>query len=313
MKEAKAPGQANRKGITLLEIMKMFPTEKAAQKWFESVCWPTERCCGHCGSTRTHKAKHPKMPYRCTDCRQYFSVKTGTVFASSKVPLQKWAIAIYLEQTSLKSISSMKLHRDIGVSQPTAWFMLHRIREAWKNPEGDFRFFGPVEVDETYFGGKRRNMSKQKRQSLEGRGAIGKTAVIGIKDRTSTEVRASVVRQTDSPTLQGFIHDKVHQGAKVYTDEAPAYEGLPNRQAVKHSVGEYVRGMVHTNGIESFWAVLKRAHKGTFHKISPKHLDRYVGEFSGRHNDREADTADQMAHVAKGMVGKRLRYRDLIA
>ena len=161
----KAPGKASRVGITLLQILDMFPDEKAAIRWFEAVYWPAERCCGHCGSLRTCEASHVKMPYWCTDCRSYFSAKTGTALASSKIPLRKWAIAIYLEQTSLKGVSSMKLHRDIGVSQPTAWFMLHRIREAWarETPGG---FSGPVEADETYFGGRRRNMSNAKRKAL---------------------------------------------------------------------------------------------------------------------------------------------------
>lgn len=313
MATKKAPGKANRNGISLIEILEMFPTEAAASKWFESIYWPTERCCGHCGSTRTRPASHRKMPYWCSDCRSYFSVKTGTALASSKISLRKWAIAIYLEQTSLKSISSMKLHRDIGVSQPTAWFMLHRIREAWSKPTQSPPFSGPVEADESYFGGRRRNMPKAKRESLEGRGVSGKTAVIGLKDRATNQVKATVVKRTDAPTLQGFVHDNTETGAKVYTDDAPVYDALPNHESVKHSVGEYVKGQAHTNGIESFWTVLKRAHKGTFHKISPKHLDRYVREFAGKHNLRHLDTKDQMAHVASALIGKRLLHRDLIA
>ena len=143
------------------------------------------------------------MPYWCTDCRSYFSVRTGTPIARSNVPLRKWAIAIYLCLTSLKSVSSMKLHRDIGVSQPTAWFMLHRIREAWAG-DSDDQLDGPAEVDETYFGGKRENMPLAKRKTLAGRGAVGKTAVVGVKDRDSGEVRAEVVERTDSTTLKGF-------------------------------------------------------------------------------------------------------------
>ena len=255
------------------------------------------------------------MPYWCTDCRSYFSVKTGTALASSKIPLRKWAIAIYLEQTSLKGVSSMKLHRDIGVSQPTAWFMLHRIREAWAH-ENPGEFSGPVEADETYFGGRRRNMSNAKRKELAvtGRGAIGKTAVIGLKDRERNQVRAQVVENTGKETLQWFVHDNVDTDAVVYTDEALAYEGVARRQeTVRHSVAEYVRGQAHTNGIESFWAVLKRAHQGTFHKLSPKHLNRYVREFAGKHNLRHLDTRDQMVQVASALVGKRLLHRNLIA
>ena len=311
----KAPGKAYRVGITLLQILDMFPDENAATRWFGAVYWPAERCCGHCGSLRTCEASHVKMPYWCTDCRSYFSVKTGTALASSKIPLRKWAIAIYLEQTSLKGVSSMKLHRDIGVSQPTAWFMLHRIREAWARevPGG---FSGPVEADETYFGGRRRNMSnaRRKERADTGRGAVGKTAVVGIKDRETNQVRAQVIERTDTATLQGFVRNNADRDAIVYTDDALAYDGVSRwHETVRHSVAEYVRGQAHTNGIESFWAVLKRAHQGTFHKLSPKHLNRYVREFAGKHNLRHLDTQDQMAQVAAALVGKRLLHRDLIA
>ena len=310
----KVPGKASRVGITLLQILEMFPDEKSATRWFEAVYWPTERYCGHCGSLRTCEASHAKMPYWCTDCRSYFSVKTGTALASSKIPLRKWAIAIYLEQTSLKGVSSMKLHRDIGVSQPTAWFMLHRIREAWNRPGRDTPLNGPVEIDETYMGGKRRNMPKAKRAEMEGRGAVGKTAVVGMKDRETNQVRAQVVERTDADTLQGFVHENADTEAVVYTDDALAYNGVARwHETVNHSVGEYVRQQAHTNGIESFWAVLKRAHQGTFHKLSPKHLNRYVREFAGKHNLRHLDTQDQMMQVAAALVGKRLLHRDLIA
>ena len=164
----KAPGKAHREGVTLVELMDMFPTDKAAKEWFESVVWADGRYCGKCGSDNTREVKNAKpMPYWCTDCRSYFSVRTGTPIARSNVPLRKWAIAIYLCLTSLKSVSSMKLHRDIGVSQPTAWFMLHRIREAWAGDDDD-QLDGPAEVDETYIGGKRKNMPKSKRKKLTG-------------------------------------------------------------------------------------------------------------------------------------------------
>ena len=287
----KAPGKAHREGLTVVELMDLFPTEEAATEWFESIIWPDGRHCPKCGSIRTREASHAKMPYWCTDCRSYFSVKSGTAMQRSKIPLRKWAIVIYLCLTSLKSVSSMKLQRDIGVSQPTAWFMLHRIRQAWAEDDDD-QFDGPVEVDETYIGGKRRNMSKSKRKELMGRGTVGKTAVVGVKDRESNEVRAEVVSATDGETLKGFVREHVEPGSVLYTDEAAAYNGMTEfeHEAVNHSVGEYVDGMAHTNGIESFWSMLKRAHKGTFHKISPKHLQRYVSEFAGKHNVRESDT-----------------------
>jgi transposase-like protein len=310
----KAPGKAHRKGITLVQLMDMFPNEEAATDWFEETFWAGDRCCGHCGSTRTREVPNRKpMPYWCSDCRKYFSVRTGTVLQKSRVRLRKWAIALYLELTSLKGISSMKLHRDIGVSQPTAWFMLHRIREGWNQPNGNGDFSGPVEVDEAYMGGKRRNMSNKQRKQLTGRGPVGKVAVAGVKDRASNRVAAQVVPNTKSETMSRFIMEHVEPGARIYTDDALTYHALPNHETVKHSVGEYVRGKAHTNGVESFWAMLKRAYTGTFHKMSPKHLHRYVNEFAGKHNLRQLDTLDQMRLVALGLVGKHLSRAALIA
>ena len=219
----KSPGKAHRKGISLMELYEMFPDEDSARTWMESYIWPEGRACPRCGSIRTHEAKHAKSPYRCTDCRAYFSVKTGTAMEGSKIPLRKWVFAFYLETTSLKGISSMKLHRDIKVTQKTAWFMLHRIREVWATDKAA-QFTGPVEVDETYFGGKRKNMSNAQRRELAergaGRGADGKVAVVDIKDRETKQVRAKVVESTDKPTLQGFVVKHTAPGATVYTDEA---------------------------------------------------------------------------------------------
>ena len=211
----KAPGKAHREGITLVQLMDMFPDEDTATAWFEDVIWQDQRHCGKCGSTRTREVPNAKpMPYWCTGCRSYFSVRTGTPIARSNVPLRKWAIAIYLRLTSLKSVSSMKLHRDIGVKQSTAWFMLHRIRQAWAG-KGEGPFDGPVEIDETYFGGKRKNMSKAKRKTFTGRGAVGKTAVVGAKDRATNKVAAQVVEATDSTTLHDFVADKAEPDAVV--------------------------------------------------------------------------------------------------
>ena len=316
----KAPGKAYREGLTLPELFDMFPDEVTATVWFESVIWPEGRHCPHCGNLETAETKNRKpMPYWCGGCRSYFSVRTNTAMQNSRVPLRKWAIAIYLCLTNLKSVSSMKLQRDIGVSQPTAWFMLHRIRQAWAVDDDD-QFDGPVEVDETYMGGKRENMSNAKRRMLAeagiGRGAVGKMAVVGIKDRATNEVRAEVIADTTGETLQGFVRENVEPGATVYSDEHKSYIGLKrdfDHDSVNHSVAEYVDGMVHTNGMESFWSMLKRAHKGTFHKISPKHLHRYIDEFAGKHNIRESDTLAQMRDTVARLVGRRLMLRDLIA
>ena len=313
----KAPGKAHREGLTLIELMDMFPTEDAATRWFEAQVWPQVRCCGKCGSVRTSEVPKAKpMPYWCSDCRSYFSVRTGTAIARSNIPLRKWAIGIYLTVTSLKSVSSMKLHRDLGISQKSAWFMLHRIREAWAGGGGDGDFSGPVEVDETYMGGRRANMSNAQRKALAdtGRGAVGKVAVVGAKDRATNQVRARVVESTDAATLQGFVVDHTDAFAKVYTDDAGAYASLPfDHKTVKHALSEYVKGDVHTNGIESLWSMLKRAHKGTFHKMSPKHLDRYIQEFAAKHNMRESGTLVQMRLTVANLVGRNLLYRNLVA
>ena len=311
----KAPGKAHREGITLLQLSDIFPDEQTARDWFEGILWPAGiRNCPRCNSTNTHECSHVKMPYRCRDCRKYFSVKTGTVMAGSPLPLRKWVYAIYLDTTSLKGVSSMKLHRDLGITQKSAWFMQQRIREAFAH-KGPGMFDGPVEADETFVGGRRHNMPLSKRKEMEGRGPVDMTAVAGIKDRETNQVTAKVIEHTDAKTLQGFIRKSVSRGAMVYTDDAPVYDGMRGfvHESVNHSGLQYVRGMAHTNGIESFWSMLKRAHKGTFHKISPKHLNRYVQEFAGRHNIRDFDTLIQMMLVAAGLVGRFLPYRQLTA
>ena len=189
--------------------------------------------------------------------------------------------------------------------------MLHRIREAWN--EADDKFYGEVEVDETYVGGKESNKHAYKKLRA-GRGTIGKTAVVGVLDRDSGQVQAEVIEATDRETLHGVIEDKTTDGAIIYTDEARAYRNMPRKHlAVSHSVGEYVNGEIHTNGLESFWSMLKRGYMGTYHHMSKKHLHRYVNEFAGRHNSRSLDTRHQMAAIVRGAAGKRLRYKDLIS
>ena len=312
----KAPGKAHRKGISLIEITAMFPIDEAAEKWIEAQRWPDGPVCPHCGSLNVQAdIKHRSMTHRCRDCptRPMFSLKTGTVMHRTQLGYREWAIAIYLLATNLKGVSSMKLHRDLNITQKSAWYLAHRLREGWKAGNGCM-FTGPVEVDETYIGGKRKNMQKVKRKTLTGRGAVGKAAVVGVKDRATNRVAARSAPATDKPTLQGFVAQHAAPDAKVFTDDASAYEGLPfDHEAVCHSAGEYVRGMAHINGVESFWSMLKRGYHGTFHHFSEKHLDRYVGEFAGRHNDREADTINIMGGVVKGLEGKHLPYRDLIA
>ena len=310
----KAPGKAHREGISLTKLVKMFPDDDAARRWFESRMWPGGPYCPHCGTTNVQcDIKHKTMTHRCRECegKPRFSLKTGNIMEGSKLGYQTWAIAVYLVATNLKGVSSMKLHRDLEITQKSAWHLAHRIRKTFEN--GNPLFTGPVEADEAYLGGKRKNMPKSKRAKLTGRGAVGKTIVVGTKDRDSNKVAARVVENTDGATLKGFIGEHTAPGATVYTDESKSYVGLDfDHESVNHSAGEYVRGEAHTNGIEALWAMVKRGYQGTYHHWSAKHCDRYVAEFTGRHNIREKDTADQMAHIANRMTGKRLRYRELV-
>ncbi len=317
MAKHRTVGKSNRKGISMVELFRQFPSDRAAEAWYIERHWPDGIACPHCGSLNVQTgAKHKSMPYRCREkeCAKRFSAKTGTVMEGSKLGFQVWMIATYLLSTSLKSVSSVKLHRDLNINQRSAWFLAHRLRVALAEKGGVFE--GPIEVDETYVGSKRHSMSNKQRKALKntGRGPVGKSAIIGAKDRKTNKVAAKTIERTDTETLHGFVADHAALNASVYTDDAASYQGLPfDHETVTHSLSEYVRGDVHTNGIESLWSMFKRAHKGTFHKLSPKHLDRYVQEFAARHNLREEDTIDIMAAVASGAIGKRLRYRELIA
>ena len=310
-----APGKHFRKGISLIELFEMFPDNATAQRWFETQRWGANRqylYCPRCGGDRVRPVPSGKpMPYWCSDCRRNFSVRIGSVMECSKISYQKWAIAIYLWATSLKGVSSMKLHRDLKITQKSAYFMAQRLREAWSGVCGVMA--GPVEIDESYFGGRERNKHADKKLRA-GRGTVGKTAVVGARDRATNQVSAAVVEATDAETLQGFVVGQVDPSATVYTDENRAYRGLPHKhETVNHSVSEFVRDMAHTNGIESFWAILKRGYHGTFHHISPKHLHRYVNEFAGRHSLRPQDTERMMQEIYAALIGKRLMYKELIA
>ena len=189
---AEAPGKSYRKGLTLVELVRMFPDDFTAERWIADARWNGRACCVRCGSLNVQDgAKHRTMPYRCRDCGKRFSVKSGTNMEGSRLGAQTWVLATYILTTSLKGVSSMKLHRDLGITQKAAWHLAHRIRKSWEDDGG-----GPVEVDETYIGGKEKNKHAWKRQHA-GRGTVGKTAVVGAKDRETGEVKVAVVEDVN--------------------------------------------------------------------------------------------------------------------
>ena len=311
----KAPGKHYRQGITLVELAAMFPSDEVAREWFEKVRWPSGPVCPRCGTKNVQAGvPHKSQTHRCRECpkQPMFSLKTGTVMQGSKLGYRIWGVAVYLATTNLKGVSSMKFYRELGITQKSAWHLAHRIRKSF---ESDPRLFaGPVEVDETFVGGLEKNKPVHKKLKA-GRGAVGKTAVAGAKDRATGTVNARVVPSVGADTLQPFVVERTEPGAEVFTDDHGAYRGIPGvkHRTVRHSVGEYVDGQAHTNGVESFWSMLKRGYHGTYHHVSAKHLQRYVDEFAGRHNIRGLDTLNQMAHVVICMSGKQLRYKDLVA
>lgn len=300
--------------ISTFELFQMFPDQESARLYLESRLWPDGVTCPTCRKGEritTRKGGY----YRCNACQLDFTVRTGTIFERSHIPLHKWLYAMYLLVTARKGISSLQLSKEIGVTQKSAWFMLQRLREACGTKIEKLR--GMVEIDETYVGGKEANKHANLKLN-RGRGAVGKQAVLGMRERGG-QAKAMHIPNADLPTIQQAIHDHVEVGSHIFTDEHRAYSGLGglffHHEAINHSGGEYGRGMVTTNSIESVWALLKRGITGVYHHTSKKHLNRYVNEFTFRLNfgNVKFHTIERLDAFIAASHGKRLTYKELTA
>lgn len=298
---------------TLTEFTDYFGDEEKCRKYYAQVRFANGEYCPHCNHKEIYTFKDGKR-YRCASCKQDFTIKTGSVFGESKIPLRKWFIAIYLLSNSSKGISSVQLAKHVGVSQKTAWFIAHRIREA--HQQNKSQLSGTVEVDETYIGGRSKNMhAKVRKTKITGTGGVNKTIILGMKARTG-EVRAQVIEDTASKTLHPIIKNTVTKGSTLYSDEWLGYNNLQHdfkRGVIRHSAEEYVNEDCHTNSIESFWALFKRGYHGVYHQMSRKHIQRYINEFAFRFN-RKANSlqfvfADVVNQVSQST---QLPYKSLI-
>ena len=244
------PAPAKYKDLSLPELFDMFPNDRAVMEWFESNIWPDGRKCPRCGYKYTCTSRHPSMPYYCAECGKRFSVRAGTIMEHSKIGYRNWAIATYLQATRPMGISSVHLGRDLGIRQSSAWFLLYRLREAWRTLAGPEPMADSVGVDEVYLGGRQKSKHADKRDKRK------KIAVVGIKDREAETIRAMPVPETTAARPVEFVESNITEDIQVFTDENRAYNGLDNHETANHGDGEYVRGKVHVNGMESFWALM---------------------------------------------------------
>lgn len=301
--------------ISTFQLFERFPNQESARHYLEGRLWPNGVICPTCKSGERITVRKAGF-YRCNACAGFtFTVRTGTIFERSHIPLHKWIYAMYLLVTARKGISSMQLAKEIGITQKSAWFMLHRLREACGK---DFdKLKGIIEVDETFIGGKESNKHANKKLNM-GRGAVGKTPVLGMRERGGN-TKAFVLDGSDLGTIQQCLFDNVEIGSTIYSDEHASYSGLDGlfyrHQSVNHSAGHFARGPINTNGIESVWAVLKRGINGVFHHISKKHTERYIDEFTFRLNfgNVKHHTLTRLDSFVDSITGRRLTYKELIA
>lgn len=304
----------SRSTISTFQLFEMFPDATSARLYLEGRLWPNGATCPTCKSRERITTRKGGF-YRCNACQLDFTVRTGTIFERSHIPLHKWVYAMYLLVTARKGISSMQLAKEIGVTQKSAWFMLHRLREACGS---DFdKLSGTIEVDETFVGGKEANKHESKKLRA-GRGAVGKQIVLGMRERDGN-TKAFVIPANDLGTVQQCLFDNIEIGSTIYSDEHASYNGLDGlffrHSAVNHSQGVYGLGTVNVNSIESVWAVLKRGLTGVYHHASKKHLSRYVDEFAFRLNagDVKRHTLQRLDSFVSAVAGKRITYKELIA
>src|SRR5665213_778036 len=288
----------------VLELAKEFPDEESARRYFENLRWGNVISCPHCKQSdkKIYVYNNGKL-YKCSSCLKQFTVKVGTIFEGSAIPLQKWLFAIYLEISHKKGMSSIKLGKDLGLTQKTAWFMLHRIRYALKHKS--LFLDGVVEADERYYGGKEINRHENKKKGNNGH--RDKTMVMGAIERQGNVI--ATVNSNKPPFI--FVLENVKKGASLMTDESNYYRYLKttyNHQTVTHSVKEYVRGEVHTQNLDNFWSHLKRGINGIQHSVSPKHLDRYVAEYCYKYNTRKLSDCERFVKVMGHLTG-RLTYK----